>query len=59
MDSNSKTECCNAKIEGVMEYAREEPWGAVGGHYECGKCRKEVTGNGESIERLNREYEKS
>jgi hypothetical protein len=57
MEKEIKSECCNAKLEGVMEYSKEEPWGAIGGHWICSKCQKEVSDNGEDIERLLREFE--
>jgi hypothetical protein len=47
-----KSECCKAEVRGVMEYAREEPWGAVGEHYECSDCGKEVDFCGRDIEKL-------
>ena len=52
-----KSDCCNAEIKGVTEYANEEPWGVIGGHWECSKCGQEVTSGGENVERLMAEYE--
>jgi len=59
MEKEIKSKCCKAKIIGVMEYAREEPRGAIGGHYECIKCGKEVDSNGIDVEKLAEEFNSS